>query len=74
LSIHQAKGLKVCKAQELTQQSCQTFYNNLQLLYNKKNYPTYHTWNNDEIKIQASKQARAKMLAKGGSQQVYRTI
>jgi hypothetical protein len=34
--IRQAKGLKVCKAQGLIQQSCQTFYNNLQLLYNKK--------------------------------------
>ncbi len=70
MSIHQAKGLKVCKAQGLNQQSCQTFYNNLQLLYNKKNYPTYHTWNNDETKIQASKQTRAK----GGSQQVYNIV
>jgi len=42
----------------------------LQLLYNKKNCPTYHTWNNDETKIQASKQARAK----GGSQQVYNIV
>jgi hypothetical protein len=74
LSIHQAKRLEVSKAQGLIQQSCQTFYNNLQLLYNKHNYDVNHIWNSDEIGIQAGKQARAKILAKHGSQQVYITI
>jgi hypothetical protein len=44
------------------------------LLYNKHNYHVNHIWNNDEIGIQASRQAKAKVIAKHGSQCVYKTI
>jgi hypothetical protein len=44
------------------------------LLYNKHNYHVDHIWNNDEIGIQASRQTKVRVLAKHGSQQVYKTI
>jgi hypothetical protein len=44
------------------------------LLYNKHNYHVDHIWNNDEIGIQASRQTKARVLAKHSSQQVYKTI
>ncbi len=66
--------MEVSRAQGPIQQSCQTFYNNLQLLYNKHNYHVDHIWNNDETRIQVGKQAKAKVLTKHGSQQVYKTI
>jgi hypothetical protein len=44
------------------------------LLYNKHKYHVNHIWNSDESGIQVGRQARAKILAKHGSQQVYITI
>jgi len=42
LNIHQAEGLDNNQAQGLIIQSCQSFYQNLQSLYNKHNYVTCH--------------------------------
>lgn len=74
MSIHQAEGLKVYGTQGLTQQSCKTFYNILQLLYSRKNNLANHIWNSDEIGIQVGKLARARMWTNYDSQKFYNTI
>jgi hypothetical protein len=51
LSIRQAEGMEISKTQGLTSQSCESFYNNLQSLYNKYNYYAHHIWDPNEIKI-----------------------
>lgn len=73
INIQQAKGLDVNIAQGPTIYSC-TSYNNLQALCNKSYYPTYHIWNFNEIRIQASKKSRTKVLTKRGSNQMSNNI
>ncbi len=73
LSICQKKGLEVYKAQKLTNNVCQTFYN-LETLYNKHNYITNHIWNFDDIGIKICRQNNAKLLPRWKLQQVYNTI
>ncbi len=73
----QTNGLDISRAQALTIKSCQTFYQNLQALYNKQNYvPDHicHIWNSDETSIQDKRQAEVRLLVRRGSQQVYKTI
>jgi hypothetical protein len=42
LNIRQVEGLEISRAQRLTSESCENFYNNLQSLYNKYNYDAHH--------------------------------
>jgi hypothetical protein len=69
ISIH-----LISKAQGLTPTAYNSFYENLQSLYNKHNYLPNHIWNCVETNIKASRQSGALMLVKKGSQQIYNTI
>ncbi len=66
--------MDISRAQVLTLGACNSFYENLQSLYNKHNYLPDHIWNCDETGIHDGRQFNAQMLAKRGSQQVYNTI
>jgi len=66
--------LEVHKTQGLTTNTCKYFYINLQALYNQHNYVLNYVWDLDETIIQASRQVRAKVLAKKRSIDVYNTI
>lgn len=50
------------------------FYQNLQNLYAHHNYLPDHIWNSNEIGIQVGKQFGVRILARGGSHEVYNTI
>lgn len=69
-----AEGLKICKAQGLTSQFCNSFYQNLQAFYIQHSYSVYQIWNSNEIRIQVSRQLSAHVLAKQDSHQVYNVI
>jgi hypothetical protein len=56
--------MDINQTQGLTIQFYQSFYQNLESLYNKHNYVINHIWNYDETCIQARRQQRAKVLAK----------
>ncbi len=63
-NIRQIEGLEINIAQGLTSQSCETFYDNLQSLYNKHNYDAHHIWISHKTEIQANKQPGVSVLAK----------
>jgi len=51
LSIKLAKGLEVYNAQGLTNNVCNSFYENLATLYTRHKCIINHIWNHDEIRI-----------------------
>jgi hypothetical protein len=59
ISIRMAERLDISRAQGITLATYNSFYDNLQSLYNKHNYFPNHKWNCDEIGIQANKQSSA---------------
>jgi hypothetical protein len=63
-NIEQAKRFEVCKTHGLTNNACQIFHTNLQMLYTKHNYNTNHIWNFNDTRIQARKQSKVKVLTK----------
>jgi hypothetical protein len=47
-----AKGLDICRTQGLTSESCNSFYQNLQILYTQHKYSEDHICNSNEIGVQ----------------------
>lgn len=59
---------------DIITQSCQSFHNNLQTLYNKHNYNINPIYNLNRTSIQIGMQSGALVLAKWRSHQVYNII
>ncbi len=70
LSIDLSKGLNIKRAQGLTTNSWNLFYQNLTSLYTQHQYKPNHIWNCDEIRIQVGRQSRARVITKKGFHQV----
>jgi len=47
---------------------------NLQSIYNRKNYSPNHIWNSNETRIQVGRQLGTHLLTKCSSHQMYSTI
>jgi hypothetical protein len=74
LALRKPQGLERARVSGLCLEAADSFYNNLQDLYNKHNYIATHIWNIDETGIQAGRQGRANVLAKKRSRGVYSVI
>lgn len=58
----------------LTNNLCNSFYQNLQVLYNQPNYDVKHIWNLNKTRIQARRKLKARVLAQKCSNQIHSTI
>ncbi len=66
--------MEVYRAKGLTNETCHTFYSNLENLYTQHKYALYNIWNSHETRFHLGCQYGAKVLAKQNSRDVCRTI
>jgi hypothetical protein len=55
LTLRMPQGLEYARTKGLCPESVQSFYKNLEELYDKHNYESSHVWNCDETGVQAGR-------------------
>ena len=74
LTVRVAQALEVAQAQGLTGEIATTFYDNLEVLYNKHLYSADRIWNCDETRTQARRNGGAHIIAQKDAWNVHSVI
>ena len=72
LVLRRAQALPQSRARNLCLETVASFYENLEVLYNRNNYSAHQIWNCDESGAQAGHDGGGYVLVKRGSKDVYK--
>ena len=74
MSLQVAQGLEMSRAHRMCPTNVQSFYKNLQKLYNQHGYSTDIIWNANKSQAQAGRNDGALVVARTGSRSVHKVM